>query len=805
MTSHRHVSALFATLVAVNTFAQRHTIENSALRRTLTTEGGILRTVEIENKRTKTVTPLSPAPEFRLRFSEGTHRPETAFTLTSADFELAMIKRSPRKDSEPLFFIMRNEKHGITVELDFALDATHPFLHKQLTITSEKPLTLERIDVDALALPDAYQPYTLREITAQAPGHWSPGLGQPLYGSKSATFWGVEFPAADNLVKDHLLLSGYLWGRQLQASVPYKTHLAVMGVADDPAFISEAFRDYITQRRVRPLRLQTQFNSWFDRGGGVTQENFKEAVEKIHTELIKTRGCDPLKAYVIDDGWQDVGADWTDKVWKVNKKFDTDFASTLKTIHEAKSTLGLWMSPGCLFGASSQVSKLRSQGFEALDVWMSMAGPKYMQALEDRMLELTKQGVGFFKLDGIFGHLNTRTFELKGDKYGLPVMPQLGIEGFRSDDKRLNDPQYDELKIYYLSAGAERLMQIFKKQAAINPNVYIVISNGAWLSPWWLMYIDSVWMINAGDAAGGSSRTDELVYRDGVYYKIWTEQNTQFPISALFNHEPKKTQSNEPKGVFRKYLYMSLARGTGFVELYITPRNLAAYDWDVLAEGLQWVKEVFPTFSRARMFGGDPAKKEVYGYTGWTRGSGYIALHNPSDEARDFGCSLDRAFGLQPAEKPERFTVSSPLEGSVRGLPENVQFGDRITIRLEPREIRVINFDAKPRDWSALKQLQSRTGADYIPPPPKPQPKPIPVGDHPLLGTWEYMGNGSLHTREFTKEGLCILRQGEKVIWTKPFKATDKKSLLVEDHYTHQLQPDGTLVIENNYKAKRKK
>ena len=45
------------------------------------------------------------------------------------------------------------------------------------------------------------------------------------------------------------------------------------------------------------------------------------------------------------------------------------------------------------------------------------------------MVELTRQGVGFFKLDGVFGHLNLRNFELHGGKYGLPEMPQLGLEG----------------------------------------------------------------------------------------------------------------------------------------------------------------------------------------------------------------------------------------------------------------------------------------------------------------------------------------------------------------------------------------
>ena len=54
--------------------------------------------------------------------------------------------------------------------------------------------------------------------------------------------------------------------------------------------------------------------------------------------------------------------------------------------------------------------------------------------------------------------------------------------------------------------------------AAANPDVYIVISNGAWLSPRWLHHVDTAWMINADDAAAGSNRTNsKLVYRDQIY------------------------------------------------------------------------------------------------------------------------------------------------------------------------------------------------------------------------------------------------------------------------------------------------
>ena len=656
-------------------------------------------------------------------------------------------------------------------------------------------MTLEQVEVEVMSLPDAWQPYTKDAITANAPGNWSPNLGQPLYTTNSGAFWGIEFPAARNRVQDGELTAGYPCGRTLQAGQSYTSYAAVVGVADDARFVQDAFQAYIDRIRCRPLRLQTQYNSWFDYGGGVTRDSFAKSVGKIHDELA-ARGVRPIQRYVIDDGWQDTGADWSDRVWKVNGKFDADFASSRKACADAGSRLGLWLSPGCLFGAHAQVGKLRAAGYEAMDDWMSMAGPKYMQRLEDRMVELVGQGVGFFKLDGVFGHLNLRNFELHGARYGLPEMPQLGLDGLKAGSRELNDPKFDELKLYYLSAGTERLMQLFDRLGAIDPRIYIVISNGAYLSPWWLMHVDAVWMINAGDAAGGSSRTDELVYRDGIYHTIFAKERTQYPLSSLFNHEPKKTSTGEPKDVFRKYLYLSLSRGTGFEELYLKPFALAPQDWDVLAEGLRWAEAVFPTFRRARMHGGDPAKREVYGYTGWTADQGYVSLHNPSGEEREYAFTLDRAFGLAPGAGP--FHVSSPLDGSAAGLPEQVAAGDRIVVRLAPREIRILNFDRAPRDWSKLKELQART------PDAAPAAKPAPeLKGHAILGVWRYEFGGAVHTRTFTADGLCVLRTGAAEQWNRSFVADGPGAAVVEGGLRHVLQPDGTLLIENHYRAQR--
>ena len=652
-----------------------------------------------------------------------------------------------------------------------------------------------------MALADAIQPYQNKAITAQTPsspyGNWKPGLGQPLFTTKTATFWGTEFPASYNTVKDNVISCGYLHGRMLQPNKSYTTYKSVLGVSDDARYNSDAFYEYINRIRVRPLRLQTQYNSWFDFGGGVSREKFKSTASKVNEELCVKRGVSPLKAYVIDDGWQDSHSksDWSEMVWTVNGKFDKDFKSSFKVAKDAKSDLGLWMSPGCNFGARGVVPTLRKKGWGGLTHYMSLANTKYMDMLEDRMVQLTKDGVTYFKLDGTFGHQFRRNFDIDGAANGVPTMPQLGTAGWAANDTRLNDPKYDELKTYYLVVGSERMMKIFTKMHQANPEVYIVISNGAYLSPWWLMHCDAVWMINAGDAAGGSSRTQELTYRDGVYHNIWAKEKTHYPMSSLFNHEPKKVKSHETKDTFRKYLYMNMSRGTGFVELYLKTFNLKEYDWDVLAEGMLWVEDVFPTFSRSRMHGGDPQKEEVYGFTAWDNTRGYVSIHNPSNKEADYSFTLNRDFGLTK-EGAKNFHLTSPIADSLKGLKKKYTRGDRITLTLKPREIRILNFDDKPKDWSELKTLQIRTKADFTP------PKPIPVKGHTILGRWYYDASGE-YSREFTEAGVCILRQGNKVIWKKNFKSTGKHTVEVEGNLQHKIQGEN-LVIENRYTAKKK-
>lgn len=687
------VSILFLIIGAMiscsNSGILEYKLENDKMSRVLIVENGKIRTGEIRNKVKGKKLSFDSFEEFQLRISKGTHTLNTDQVIGAEGFDFRKVLTS--SDSSYSFELI-NKEHGLKVHLFYELGKDDFYARKSLKIFPENDVTIERIDLEVID-GGIMQPYQIKQITAQGPAQWKPGLGQPLYADDESFFLGTEFPASTNYVETGTAYCGYLWGREVKGGEAYTTYPSVIGVGKAEGFIEDEFLAYIDEVRIRPLRLQVQYNSWFDFGSGVDKRKFGKSVSKVHEELVEKRGVPPLKAYVIDDGWQDVQADWSDKVWKTNSKFNTDFSESFKRVKGANAQLGLWMSPGCLFGAQPAAQKLGEQGFEKLENWMSMAGPKYMGLLEERMLELTEEGVGYFKLDGLFGHLNTREFELHGDKYGIPYMPQLGTDTLKASDEALNARKYDELKTYYLVAGTERLMDIFKKQHEIDPDIYIVISNGAYLSPWWLMYIDAVWMINAGDAAEGSSRTEEMAYRDGVYHDIWKKENTQFPMHSIFNHEPKKTETGETPEAFSEYLWMNLSRGTGFVELYIKTEALSQQDWDVMAEGLKWVHKVFPYFKNVKMHGGDPNISEVYGYCGWNEFGGYLSVHNPDRKnKKTYRIQFDRNIGIIKTDKV--YQISSSIHNGKELTGQEFKYGDEVIISLDPGEVKVFDFHA---------------------------------------------------------------------------------------------------------------
>ena len=368
------------------------TLENGNFRRTINLKATVATTSLLNKLDGKTLTP-SKAQAFVIHLKDGK-------TLTPADFSIRSKSSGTRTiEGDALTvteIVMGSEQPAAEAKLIYRFGDGDRYCRKSLEITPGVDLEVTRIDLESLGLPQAYQPYTIRQITTQARSNWRPGLGQPLYTKESGTYWGIEHPASINTVDDGQLTCSYLVGKTLKAGETYTTHSSVLGVADSPEFIQQAFFDYIDRTRVRPLRLQTQYNSWFNQGRNVYAERFIRSIGKIHSELNTTRGVPPLAAYVIDDGWQDT-TDWSDTVWKVNGKFDAGFSKSKAAAEAAGSNLGLWLSPGSVFGGQPAIPSMRKAGFRALDPWMSMADPLYMDKLTTRFEELTRGCIDSFE------------------------------------------------------------------------------------------------------------------------------------------------------------------------------------------------------------------------------------------------------------------------------------------------------------------------------------------------------------------------------------------------------------------------
>ncbi len=96
-------------------------------------------------------------------------------------------------------------------------------------------------------------------------------------------------------------------------------------------------------------------------------------------------------------------------------------------------------------------------------------------------------------------------------------------------------------------------------------------------------------------------------------------------------------------------------------------------------------------FKRSRMHGGDPAKNETYGFTGWTQEGGYVSIHNGAKAPYKF--TLDRQFGVRRGSGP--FYASSAFAEDVAGLKEQYAYGETVQVPADGR-VRILNLGQAP-------------------------------------------------------------------------------------------------------------
>ncbi len=464
------------------------------------------------------------------------------------------------------------------------------------------------------------------------------GFGQPAaftYGESAGAFFGLEYPASQNDVvpegKSYRLRSGQEIGEKIGAAWCEGTPV-VEGITPDTC-VRKWFWKYVDDIRVAPLRPYTLYNSWYDLRSPafrkippenvMNETNIMRIIGLIDRNMIEKHGI-RLDAFVLDDGWDVYGSDWVLR----SEQFPHGLKPIADELRRTGTGLGLWLGPtGGYSFHEERMAWMKTHGYEVVDDQLCIAGAKYSALFRKRVEDFVRNdGVSFFKWDGI-------QFACNEPDHGHPV------------------------DIYSRRAVMESVIDKCNAVRKLNPETFLNITSGTWLSPWWLRYANQIWMdgqdYGYADVPSISPRDAAITYRDFVLYDDLRTKDLWFPVANMMTHGiikgnlEKLGGENEPLDKFTNEALLYFARGVSMWELYISPDILTDGEWDAMAQSIEWARDRFPVLSTTSMVGGDPKARETYGYVHFRGEEGVIAARNPSIEPGELSVPLARSLGLE--------------------------------------------------------------------------------------------------------------------------------------------------------------
>ncbi|MCD6453734.1 MAG: alpha-galactosidase [Candidatus Aminicenantes bacterium] len=464
------------------------------------------------------------------------------------------------------------------------------------------------------------------------------GYGQPvaLKMNSGGAFWGLEYPAGTNLLKDKRIISFQYIGEKI-TSEGVSSDWAVFAVTPDSR-VKYWFFKYLDKIRIASLRPYLLYNSWYDLRAPemvkspryiMNEKNVRRIINLFNRNLTRKYGI-KLDAFVLDDGWDIYRSDWQ----LSREQFPQGLKPISDMLGKTNTSLGIWFGPiGGYSHRNWRVEWMKEHGYETVGDQMCFGGRKYSQLFKNRVLEFVKKyNVGYYKWDGF-------QFSCSEPAHGHPA------------------------GIYSRRAILKKLIQVCQEVRSAKPDIFLNITSGTWLSPWWLLYADTIWMqgydYGYSDVPSISKRDRAMTYRDYVLYDDLKRKDFWFPISNLMTHGiikghlQKLGGENEPIDKFTNNAVLYFARGISMYELYVSPDILIDAEWDAIAKSYKWAKDRFLILTaNTEMIGGDPGKGEAYGYVHFKGEEGIIALRNPVMKPQSVKFKLDPGHGFSSiAEK----------------------------------------------------------------------------------------------------------------------------------------------------------
>lgn len=482
----------------------------------------------------------------------------------------------------------------------------------------------------------------------------------------TVTLEGAEHVGGVAVGKGKTTITAYVPVNETLAPGEALEFSAVMGECKEAGQLRRAFNAYLNAERAHPYRVLPHYNSWYDlcinRNDKDVPGRFSEAealasMRAFREELYEKRGVF-INSYLWDDGWDD----WN-SLWGFNANFPEGFKHLADEAHKVPgASIGCWMSPFGGYGGSfaRRLAYAKKQGYvDANAPGLQLAKPAYYAAFRDRVLAMIRDyGMNLFKFD------------------------RMGS----GSDANGAAPRY--------AADLRAVGKLCGEMRAAKRDVFINCTVGTWASPYWLMWCDSVWK-GDGDCDGlgnvGTARQRWVTYRDNVIHDRFASKAPLFPLNSLMMHGIIVCKSS-PWNTMRDYkgtgehpyagerygtptacadfaaeVWMGVALGTGLQEYYITPSLMSKTWWDILAEGVKWIKANETTLVDAHWIGGDPADgpdmakrgnapKDIYGYAALGPEKGIVILRNPSDKPQTLPVDLDGWLEMPKARQGSAYT-----------------------------------------------------------------------------------------------------------------------------------------------------
>ena len=679
---------------------ERYIIENSLIKKELIIEKDRIKSFSYSNKlSSNSLTALDGSEVFELSFDGGFFGKKLKASDLKIKGTTERIEKFSKKH-EIIFEPFKVKDSIINLTLVYEIGDNDFFLRKHLEISfikqGTKEIILDYIDFENLRFNPALPYWTVpKQANSHIPG-FALSLGQPVY--VDSMFFGFEFPVCLTKIENTSTSVRYFNGNTLKklcGNGKFITESFVAGCGDGSLReqVQKAFFSYI-KTVSKPVKLRRQYNSWYDHMLNITRENVTSSFLEIEKGLTLS-GEPVLDSYVADDGWNDYSKDF----WSFNEKFPDELHPFTKLSEALGSNFGLWLGP---------------RGGYTTDT------PKFAKNIE-------KAGNGYFNKQAFDICVTSSKYHKKTTEFMLDLEERFSLNYWKLDgfaQKPCKSKKHDHLvkgykDMYFYNDSWEKWIDTFNKlQKNGSDNFWINLTCYAWPSPWFLRYVNSLWMQISDDVGfvgkkGQVSDKDRMLsYRDEKYYDFYNVRQFQFPQMGLYNHDPiygntaKVSMSDEE---FRSYLFTMATRGSFFWEYYYSYNMMNETKWQINYAAMRFIEENKDVLSNSVVFGSRPSENGVYGYSCFSDYEGIVSLRNSSDTEKKYVLTLNEAIGVKKTLVPVNTYIILPY------TPEAEMgaygYGDKVKVTLEPYETKIFHFGKSSKALRAtyLKALDSKT------------------------------------------------------------------------------------------------